>query len=1022
MTPPSDDTPALIGREIRKTFRRDTGEIVVALDGVSLEVRHGAITALVGPDGAGKTTLIRLAAGLMAADSGQLTVLGFDAAADPQKVQDHVGYMPQRFGLYEDLSVQENLDLYADMHAISAAMRRERYPRLMEMTALGPFTKRLAGQLSGGMKQKLGLACTLIGSPDLLLLDEPTVGVDPLSRRELWEIILQLVQQQGLTVLLSTSYLDEAERCDHVVVLREGKVLAQGPPAGVSANAAGRTFLLDPAAGTPARDLQAHLLDNPSIVDAVPESGRVRIVLKADIDHSSPANVASVLGLPDCSSPQPTDATFEDGFMVLLHRSIPTELNHSNNIVVDQPLSQNSNGPAVEVHNLVRKFGSFTAVDHISFDVRRGEIFGLLGPNGAGKTTTFRMLCGLLPATSGTLRVAGVDLLHAAASARQRIGYVAQKFSLYGQLTVVENLEFFASAYGLGRRKRRERIAWAMRQFELASLGRLPSGQLPGGYKQRLAMAAALLHEPEILFLDEPTSGADPLARRDFWRRITALAKQGVTIIVTTHFMAEAGYCDRIVILDAGKVLAQGTPAEVRLRGKTEGGRPPTMEDAFISIVAEGRGNHTQTNAPNNGNTRQPSPDSRVDAPREPSTPHVDDRVNRTCRQSTSAKPREMKDATNAASLISSTRRVWSLIKKEGRQIVRDPSSIAIGLILPLILILLFGFGLSLDVTDIPVAVVLEDPSPQATELAAGFTLSPYFNARRMTSMPQARQMLLNQEVDGIVRIRPDFGRRLVVGNAEVQILVNGTDSNRARIIQAYAEAAIGEWAAHRSSEGRAVLSGPVVVEDRLWFNEANESRWFLVPGLIVLVMTLIGALLTTLVMAREWERGTLEAIFVTPVRTGEILLGKTIPYFALGMTGLILCLLSARFLFHVPFRGSVAVLCGASMLYLLVALGIGLMISSVTKSQFVASQLTMLITFLPAFMLSGFLFDIRSMPAMVRLLTFALPARYYVALLQTIFLAGDVWAVVLPNAAVLAAMAVVLLILARLATRKRLA
>jgi ABC-2 type transport system ATP-binding protein len=575
----------LCGRDIHKVFRRDTGEVIQALDGVSLEARHEALTALVGPDGAGKTTLIRLAAGLMAPDAGELQVLGVDVAADPQQVQARIGYMPQRFGLYEDLSVRENLDLYADLHGVTADERWQRYPRLMEMTGLGPFTHRLAGRLSGGMKQKLGLACTLVRSPELLLLDEPTVGVDPLSRRELWEILRQLVNDQGLTVLLSTSYLDEAERCGHVVVLHQGRVLAQGRPTAVSGLAAGRTFLAAPPPGQTARGLQARLLDDPGVVDAVPEGGRVRVVLT----QSPPAH-----GYPREGGPlakiavAPARPQFEDGFMVLLRRTAAQQ-RVAGLMTLDRPLERQRDEVIVQVRDLVRRFGTFTAVDRVSFDVRRGEIFGLLGPNGAGKTTTFRMLCGLLPATAGTLRVAGVDLRRARASARQQIGYVAQKFSLYGQLSVLENLEFFASAYGLRGGRKRDRIDWALQQFELASLARLPSGQLPGGYRQRLAMAVALLHEPEIVFLDEATSGADPLARREFWRRITTLAEQGVTVIITTHFMAEAEYCDRVAILDAGRVLAQGTPAEIRRRAGPQDGREPTMEEAFIAVVEEAR-------------------------------------------------------------------------------------------------------------------------------------------------------------------------------------------------------------------------------------------------------------------------------------------------------------------------------------------------------------------------------------------------------------------------------------------------
>jgi ABC-2 type transport system ATP-binding protein len=515
------------------------------------------------------------------------------------------------------------------------------------MTALGPFTSRLAGRLSGGMKQKLGLACTLVRSPELLLLDEPTVGVDPLSRRELWEIILHLVEEQGLTVLVSTSYLDEAERCDHVVMLHQGKVLAQGEPDDVGRLADGRAYVATPPPGQKASTFQARLLDQPGVLDAVPEGGRVRLVLNERIkdegeriNRSGDHEASSIHPLSLIPHLLPVPPRFEDGFMILLRQKTSKEIGRTDKetartdketdteskgqgdqetastdnlslspslqVSPSAPLSPGlpvslsglssspslplpSSSPVVQVRDLVRRFGSFVAVDHVSFDVQRGEIFGLLGPNGAGKTTTFRMLCGLLPATSGTLRVAGVDLRRAQASARQRIGYVAQKFSLYGQLSVTENLEFFASAYNLRGARKRNRIDWALNNFALVPLAGLPSGNLPGGFKQRLAMAAALLHEPEILFLDEPTSGADPLARREFWRRITALSEQGVTAVVTTHFMEEAEYCDRIAIMDAARILAQGTPAEIRGRVLPEEKKEATMEDAFIAIVEEAR-------------------------------------------------------------------------------------------------------------------------------------------------------------------------------------------------------------------------------------------------------------------------------------------------------------------------------------------------------------------------------------------------------------------------------------------------
>jgi ABC-2 type transport system ATP-binding protein len=563
---------------LTKRFARQKNETITALENISFGARRGALTAIVGPDGAGKTTLLRLAAGLMQADAGSLCVLGLDAAKQPQAIQDRISYMPQRFGLYEDLSVQENLDLYADLHGVTREQRAERYPRLMEMTNLAPFLRRLAGNLSGGMKQKLGLACTLVRSPELLLLDEPTVGVDPLSRRELWEIVSSLVHDEGLSVVLSTSYMDEAERCAHVVVLHEGRVLADGAPDELRARADGHSFLTSSRRQVPARKLQAELIERPDVIDAVPRGGQVRVVFRE----------REPLSLPDVTF-APTAPNLEDSLMMMLREQTHEHPAAKATLHLGRTTPENTPEVVIEVHDLVRKFGDFTAVNRTSFEVRRGEVFGLLGPNGAGKTTTFRMLCGLLPATSGTLKVAGADLRHARAEARQNIGYVAQKFSLYGDISVLENLQFFAGAYGLRNARAAQRIQWALRSFELEERANATAGSLPGGFQRRLAMAAALLHEPAIVFLDEPTSGADPLARREFWKRIGSLADQGTTIVVTTHFMEEAEYCDRIMIQDAGTMLAIGTPEEVRQQAGDAGKPAPSMEEAFIGIVEHAR-------------------------------------------------------------------------------------------------------------------------------------------------------------------------------------------------------------------------------------------------------------------------------------------------------------------------------------------------------------------------------------------------------------------------------------------------
>jgi len=566
----AENKTALTVHQISKTFRAG-GRTIQALLEVSFCARHGVVTGLIGPDAAGKTTLMRLAAGLLLPDTGSISVLGFDAATQSLQVQGAIGYMPQRFGLYEDLTVQQNLDLYADLQGVPKAARPARYAELMHMAGLEQFTKRLAGQLSGGMKQKLGLACALVRQPSLLLLDEPTVGVDPLSRRELWDIVYRLVREQGTSVLLSTAYLDEAERCDDVVLLHEGKLLAHGAPAELRETMRGRSYEIN-ATDIDKRALQSRIAQMPGVLDALILGDRVRVVMQDE----TPPNV-------DGTEFVAVPPRFEDCFVALLKAKTGVK-QHLVQQPAATPLSR-SGKPVIEVQNLKRRFGNFYAVNDISFAVQQGEVFGLLGANGAGKSTTFRMLCGLLSPSGGTLRVAGADLGHAAAAARERIGYMSQKFSLYGNLSVAENLRFFSNVYGLSGRRGAERINWALDEFELRDIAEFTSGDLSLGYKQRLALACALMHQPEILFLDEPTSGVDPLARREFWARINALAAQGVTVMVTTHFMEEAEYCDRIAIMAAGEILTLGTPGSVKQQARSAALPEPSMEDAFVELI-----------------------------------------------------------------------------------------------------------------------------------------------------------------------------------------------------------------------------------------------------------------------------------------------------------------------------------------------------------------------------------------------------------------------------------------------------
>nr|WP_217637501.1 ATP-binding cassette domain-containing protein [Desulfuromusa kysingii] len=551
-----------------------------ALHGISLQALRGQVTGLVGVDGAGKTTLIRIATGLLLPSSGSVKVLGLDSVADTLEIQSLIGYMPQKFGLYQDLTVVENMALYADLQGVPPKERAEKYARLLTMTDLQKYTKRRAGALSGGMKQKLGLACALIKSPALLLLDEPTVGVDPVSRRELWKIVYELVKKEGIGVIVSTAYMDEAERCDHVIALHQGEILAEGTPQDFIKRMHDRVYTVSPTADDKVRQIYTRLATHQNVVDTTIRAGKVRIVLKTSNQN------AAVLFEDDRLQVQPVEPSFEDAFTAMIpaaaHDFQPDGIKPEN-----RQASGTESEVVIDIRKLQKNFGHFAAVNNLNFSVRRGEIFGLLGPNGAGKSTTFRMLCGLLPASSGDISVAGYNLHRSRARARSRLGYMAQQFSLYGQLSVRENLRFFGKAYGLSAKHLHQRIEWAYAEFGLEEWQNKAAGMLPGGYKQRLAMAAALLHEPEILFLDEPTSGVDLFARREFWLRINSFAEQGVTVVVTTHFMEEAEYCDRMLIMSQGETLAIGTPTDIRTLACTAENPQPTMDDAFIAL-AEG--------------------------------------------------------------------------------------------------------------------------------------------------------------------------------------------------------------------------------------------------------------------------------------------------------------------------------------------------------------------------------------------------------------------------------------------------
>lgn len=534
-----------------------------AIDNLSINIKGGEIIGLIGPDGAGKTTLIRLISGLITPSSGEIITLGLNPTAQKDILNEKVGYMPQKFGLYEDLSVIENLTLYSELKGIKKEEKAAIFDRLLTFTDLKRFQERLAGDLSGGMKQKLGLACALLGKPELLLLDEPSVGVDPISRRELMQMVRELAQE-GIAVIWSTSYLDEAQSFSNCILLDEGKMLYDGFPQNLTDKLKGRVFLAKNETENSRELLKRILKDGKGITDAVVQADSVRVVFdnkEFDIDAKL----------------TPTEPRFEDSVIDILGGCPKGE----SILAKHYEMKECECEYAVEALDLVKKYGNFFAVKNNTFHIKKGEIFGLLGPNGAGKSTSFKMLCGLAAPTSGTAKIVGQDIIKNPSKARSYLGYMAQKFSLYGDLTLYQNLAFYSGIYGLSLRTRREKIDEVIEIFHFKKYLDHNADSLPLGYKQRLSLACAIMHSPPVLFLDEPTSGVDPLTRRDFWNHINSLAARGITVLVTTHFMDEAEYCDRVSLFYRGEAIATATPTELKAMISPTA----TMEDAFIDLI-----------------------------------------------------------------------------------------------------------------------------------------------------------------------------------------------------------------------------------------------------------------------------------------------------------------------------------------------------------------------------------------------------------------------------------------------------
>lgn len=557
-------TEAVILKSLSKTYN---GSQNPALHPLTLTLQSGQITGLIGPDGAGKTTLMQLISGLILPTEGSVQVYGFDTQTQSTEIHLQLGYMPQKFALYEELTVEENLTLYAHLKNVPYPDMKAAFDQMYHFTRLGEFKDRQAGALSGGMKQKLGLACALLGRPKLLLLDEPSVGVDPLSRRDLWTIVENNLSPE-MAVIWATAYLDEAEKCHQVLLLNEGKCLYSGPPETLTKKMRNRVFLIDPGKEDRRKFLDRLMMEQ-NVVDGLVQGKQIRLVMAT---NNSPDPTLS---------PLPTKPRFEDAFIDILGGSPRGESQLASNIAAKPPLPEKP----IEALHLTKQFGSFTAAKDIHFSVNQGEIFGFLGPNGAGKSTTFKMLCGLLTPTQGKALVLGNDLKISGATPRYRIGYMAQKFSLYSNLSVRQNLAFFSGVYGLQGDQRQKKIGEMIDIFDLGNYLNTNAGTLPLGFKQRLALACSVMHEPDVLFLDEPTSGVDPITRREFWLHINQMVHRGMTIMVTTHFMEEAENCDRIALIYRSQCIALGTPDELKDLAKSSNNQQPTLEEAFITLI-----------------------------------------------------------------------------------------------------------------------------------------------------------------------------------------------------------------------------------------------------------------------------------------------------------------------------------------------------------------------------------------------------------------------------------------------------
>ena len=854
-----------------------------ALDAVTLELPAGGMIGFIGPDGVGKSTLLALIAGARKIQSGRIEVLGDNIADQRHRdvVCPRIAYMPQGLGknLYMDLTVFENLSFFGRLFGQGRAERRARITDLLKSTGLDPFPDRPAGKLSGGMKQKLGLCCALIHDPDLLILDEPTTGVDPLSRRQFWALIDRIrAQRPGMSVLVATAYMDEAERFDSLIAMNDGAVLATGSPAEIKARTGA--------------------------------------------------------------------ASLEEAFIGLL----PDEQRRGHRRLDIPPRQADHAQAAIVAEGLTRRFGKFTAVDDVSFEIERGEIFGFLGSNGCGKTTTMKVLTGLLPASEGKAWLFGEETKAHDLETRKRVGYMSQAFSLYAELTVRQNLDLHARLFHLPRQRIPGRIEDLITRFGLADYADALAEKLPLGVRQRLSLAVAIIHEPEMLILDEPTSGVDPVARDGFWELLIDLSRnQGVTIFISTHFMNEAARCDRISLMHAGRVLASDTPATLTAQCNAQ-----TLEEAFIAYLEDAAGE---------------SPSARDTA-----TPV----------QSADATSKSGTDGADLARDFS-PRRLFAYSLRESVELLRDPIRLTVALVGTAFLMLVFGYGITFDVEDLAYAVLDRDRTPESRTYLEGLAGSRYFLERPpIATHGEMDQRLRSGDIKLAIEIPPGFGKALVQGRTpEAAAWIDGAMPFRAETIRGYVEGLHLGYLTElsRRTIGTAPALLPADIQSRYRYNQDFKSIFAIVPTVIALMLVFIPAVLMALGVVREKELGSITNLYVTPVTRLEFLLGKQLPYIALGMINFLLMVLLAIFLFGVPVKGSFLALSVGALLYVAATTGLGLLISAFTKTQIAALFGAAIATMVPAVLFSGMMQPVSSLEGGAALVGQIFPTSYFMTI-----------------------------------------